>query len=66
MATTWTTSTSQQSTTFTTVAGATAGIYTFVTPVSTPSYTTSFLNFTGNWETLQTIWSQVSGIWGDL
>ena len=47
MATTWETSTSQQATTFTTVAGASSGIYTFNTPTATPVYTTSFINFTG-------------------
>lgn len=66
MSTTWETSTSQQATTFTTVAGASSGVYTFNTPVSTPSYTTSFVNFIGTWETLQTIWSQVNNTWGDL
>lgn len=66
MPTTWTTTTEQTSATFVTSVGSIAGTFTFNVPNPTPAYTTSFLTYNGEWQTLETIWNLVSGVWGEL
>jgi len=76
-ASTWTTEADLTASTFITEADSTAstwitstgGItstFIFESSVTPPAYTLDFLNFVGTWESLDTIWSQVSGLWGSI
>jgi hypothetical protein len=66
MGTTFITTGDQTTSTFVTSVPTATSTFVFNNPSAQPSFSTSFLNYTGLWNELDTNWQLVVGAWGSL